>query len=105
MSIEGELRNLVLAAFRDAAAELRAELGRPRMLPIKSCGVPYRQVLDAEKRGELVVYRVGNASLVDEGELYAWIRKTGVRREVEKQGPSDEIGELIEMGDRRRRAK
>jgi hypothetical protein len=104
MSIEAEIHSVVLAAIRGAAAELRAELGRPRLVPIKETVVAYRAILEAERAGELQVYRVGHASLVDEAELYEWIRRTGAARAkpaaVEEP---DAIGELIAIGDRRRR--
>jgi hypothetical protein len=104
MSLEAEISAVVLAAVRDAAVELRAELGRPRLVPIKETVVAYRTILEAERAGDLQVYRVGHASLVDEAELYAWIRRTGAaRREPKQSEPSDEIGQLIAIGDRRRR--
>jgi hypothetical protein len=104
MSLEAEISAVVLAAVRGAVADVRAELGRPRLVPIKETVVAYRAILEAERAGELQVYRIGHASLVDEGELYDWIRRTGAAREKPRQvEPSDEIAELIEIGDRRRR--
>jgi hypothetical protein len=105
MSLEVELQAVVLAAVRGAAAELRAELGRPRMVPIKETVVAYRAILEAERTGELRVYRVGHASLVDEAEFYEWIRRVGASRaEPPPVEQTDEVGELIEIADRRRRA-
>jgi hypothetical protein len=105
MSIEAEIQSVVLAAVRGVAAELRAELGRRRMLPIKETPVSYRAILEAERAGELRVFRVGHASLVDEAELYEWIRRAGAARaKPQPDHRPDEVGELIEIGDRRRRA-
>jgi hypothetical protein len=104
MSIEAEISAVVLAAVRGAVADVRAEIGRPRLVPIKEAPVAYRLILAAERAGELQVYRVGHASLVDEAELYEWIRRTGAAREKPRQDKqADEIGELIAIGDRRRR--
>jgi hypothetical protein len=102
LSVEETIRALVVGALRDALPELRAELGRPRMLPIKKTPVAYRAILAAEQRGELTVYRIGHSSLVDEADLHEWIRRVGVPRPEQPAAPSDEIGELIELGDERR---
>lgn len=99
VTLEQHIRELVLAAFREALPEIRAELARPRMLPIKEAPVAYRAILEAEKRGELKVYRVGHASLVDEAELHAWIRRAGSTLER----PDDEAERIIELNSRRRR--
>jgi hypothetical protein len=75
------------------------------LISIRRAAVAYRAILAAERRGELQVYRVGHASLVDEAELYAWIRRTGVTR-TDATGPaSDEVGKLIAISDRERRPR
>lgn len=104
MSLEEAIRSFVADAVKQAAPLLRAELERPKMLPIKETPVAYRALLDAERRGELTIYRVGHASLVDEVELYEWIRRTGVGRAPEAE-PVDETAKLIELGDARRRRR
>jgi hypothetical protein len=104
LSLDAVLRE----AVRDAlATELPAVLahlhGEPRMLPIKETPVSYRLILEAEKRGELTVFRVGKASLVDASELFEWIRRAGCKQAAPATQP-DAVGELLEL-DRARRAK
>lgn len=85
------------------AAAARDQLGRPRMLPIKDAPVSYRRLLEAERAGELRIYRVGHASLVDEVELFDWIKRSGARVAMSPEPePADEIGALVEMNDVRR---
>jgi hypothetical protein len=104
VSIEATFRSALLELVPEIVAAVRAELGHPRMRPIKETPISYRRILDAERAGELHVYRIGHAALVDESELYDWIRKKGV--EVERTDePADEIGELISLGDQRRRVR
>lgn len=114
--IEDELRKAFFGLVPEVVAMVRAELERPRMIPIKSAIVSYRQILDAENRGELTVYRprgtgkkgnVGHAAFVDEAELYAWIRRTGGKRDELCESHSceehDDVDRVIEMNERRRR--
>jgi hypothetical protein len=96
------IRETLLAVVPELASALRAELDRPRMLPIRQAPVAYRAILAAERAGELTVYRVGHASLVDEQELFAWIRRNGSPPAPPGTATADEIGELIAIGDRRR---
>lgn len=102
MSLEAEIRSAVLASLREGLAELRAEVGRPRMIPIKSAPVAYRQLLEAERKAQLVILRIGHASFVDESELYAWIKKYGTDKPKVAQPASDEIGELLDINAQRR---
>ena len=107
--IEESLRSAVLGLVPEFVASVREELGRPRMLPIKEAPVAYRAILAAEKAGELQVYRVGHAALVDEVELFSWVRRVGLRQdkptmETEPE-KADEIGAIIEMGDERRKRR
>jgi hypothetical protein len=90
----------MLGVVPDVVAAVRKELERPRLIPIKDAPVAYRAILDAERRGELVVYRVGHGSFVDESELFAWIRRVGVPKAEPEQ--RDAVGELIALGDARR---
>ena len=101
MSLDAALRSAVLELVPEFAASVRAEFERPRLVPIKSAPVAYRAILDAERHGELAVYRVGHASFVDEAELFAWIRRVGVPKVEPEQ--RDTVGELIALGDARRR--
>jgi len=105
VSIENEFRSAVLSLVPELVAMVRAELGRPRMLPIKETIVSYRQILDGEKRGELTVYRVGHAALVDETELYAWIRRVGIigTNNPDAAPAVDDIDRVIAIGDAKRR--
>jgi hypothetical protein len=101
--IEAALRAAILAHVPELAAAVRAEIERPRLLPIKSACVSYRAILEGEKRGELQVYRIGNASLIDESELYDWIRRVGVKATPQPEQQGDELGELIELQDGKRK--
>ena len=107
MSLEGAIRAAILAHVGELAAAVREEIARPRMVPVKEAIVSYRAILDAEKRGALTVYRIGNASLVDEGELYAWIKREGVKRVEREAEPDeqDEIDALVDLADKRRRQR
>lgn len=102
MSLDDAIRETVTAALREALPAIRTELGRPRLLPIRETPVAYRAILAAEQRGELTVYRVGHASLVDEAELYEWVRRTGAPRDPKRAAPADEVGELIAINETRR---
>jgi hypothetical protein len=103
VSLEGAIGDALEAALRERLPALLAQLQiEARMLPIKAAPVSYRAILAAEKAGEIAVYRVGKASLVDTAELYAWIRQTGLTTPVE--ATPDDVGELLEL-DRERRAK
>jgi hypothetical protein len=95
------VRSALVAELPGVLAELRE---RSRLVPIKAASLPYRVILDAEKRGVLPVYRVGHSSFVDERELEALIRAEGLRREPERAAEPDAVGELLEL-DRERRAK
>ena len=101
MSLDAAIRHALFGGVSELAAALRAELDRPRMVPVKEAPVAYRAILEAERAGELTVYRVGHTSLVDEQELFAWVRRTGAKPPP-KEAPADEIGELIALSDRRR---
>lgn len=110
MTLEDAIRQVVLGAATELAARLREELGRPRMILLDDAPVARRIVLDAERAGELPIYRVGQARLLDESELYAWIRRTGAPRRAPAvpavpAEPADEVGELIALGDERRRRR
>ena len=103
MSLDAVLRDAVRDALTAELPGLLAQLqGQPRMLPIKATPVSYRLILEAEKRGELTVFRVGKASLVDAAQLFDWIRRVGQERRT--AAPTDAVGELLEL-DRERRAK
>jgi hypothetical protein len=106
VSLDDAFHAVVLRLAPELVAAVRAELARSRMVPIKEAPVAYRAILDGERRGEIVVYRVGHASFVDETELYAWIKRIGVAAKAEPT-PVDEIGELIAANSRRsqKRAK
>jgi len=101
VSLEAAIRQALLCGVSELVASVRAELDRPRMVPVKGAPVAYRAILAAEQAGELTVYRVGHTSLVDEQELFAWVRRTGAKQSPEV-APVDEIGELIALADRRR---
>jgi hypothetical protein len=101
--LEQALQEAVRAALAAELPPLLAQLqAQPRMLAIKATPVSYRLILDAEKRGELTVFRVGKASLVDAAQLFEWIRRVGQQRRTAT--PADAVGELLEL-DRERRAK
>jgi hypothetical protein len=100
VSIDASVRDAMLGLVPEVVAAVRAELERPRLLPIKSAPVAYRAILDAERRGELAVFRVGHASFVDEAELFAWIRRVGTPKPESEQ--RDAVAELIALGDARR---
>jgi hypothetical protein len=95
-------RNAVAAAFSEQIARLRAELERPRMLPIDETGVNRRVLNAAATRGEIRIYRIGHATFIDAVEFYEFVRKVGLPATTPDSGPGDEIGELIAIGDRRR---
>lgn len=104
MSLDDALRAAVLAQVPELVAALREELGRSKLIPIKEAIVSYRAILAAEKRCELKVYRVGNGSFVDEIELYDWIKRVGAQPAARAdEHPADEIAELIDMQDGKRR--
>ena len=100
MSIDEVIRLAIRDALASEMATVMAELGRPRLISIKAAPVAYRAILAAEREGELTVYRVGHASLVDEADLYAWIRRVGAQRSERPSG--DEVADLIALGDQRR---
>jgi len=110
VSIETALRELLEAAAeagaRRALAEAKLGTG-PRLTPIKSAKIAYRLILEAEKKGELRVYRRGHASFVDDDELDAWIRRAAIvtTEVVAPIEPTDDIGELIAMNNARRRPR
>src|SRR5690606_16115450 len=104
MSLDDQIRDVLLGAAPELAARLREELGGPRRIPLAEAPVARRTVLDAERAGELSIYRTGQARLLDESELYAWIRRTGAPRRAPAE-PADEVGELIAIGDERRRRR
>jgi hypothetical protein len=100
MSLEDAIRDIVLGIAPELVALVRAEVGRSRLLPIRETPVSSRRILEAERAGELQVYRVGHTALVDEAELHAWIKRTGTQ--VATTG-ADPIAELVSANDARRR--
>lgn len=68
------------------------------LVPIRDAGVSYRAILKAGKKGELRIHRRGKSAFVERAELDRWIT-SGARAAK----ASDEIGELIEITQRRRR--
>lgn len=102
MSLDIAIRELVLGAVRAALPELRAELGRPRLLSIRELPVSYRLVLEAERAGEIRVYRRGKFSAVDEAEFVAWVKRAVAPRRAANSEIADEIGEIIAATESRR---
>ena len=101
--LERALQELLEAAAEAGARralEQAAPEARCSMIPIKQAPVAYRALLDAERAGELRIYRKGKASLVDVAELEAWIRRAP--RAADAPAPADEAGELIAFNRERR---
>lgn len=105
MSLEAELWRTLLPGVPELVAALLAHVERPRMLPIKEAPIAYRLILDAEKAGELTVFRVGHASFVDEAELFSYIKRAGVSCKPLAEPVGDDIDALIHSGDERRARK
>jgi hypothetical protein len=105
MSLDAAIREIVLGAVRDALPELRAELGRPRLISIRELPVSHRLVLEAERAGEIRVYRRGKFSAVDEAEFTTWVKRAPacVVRKIEPAPVLDEIDEIIASNDVRRK--
>lgn len=101
VAVREAVRSALMAELPGVLAELREQ---SRLVPIKAAALPYRVILDAEKRGVLPVYRVGHSSFVDERELEAFIRAEGLRRSEPATPAADAVGELLELN-RERRAK
>jgi len=105
------LRQLLAEAAEAGAQRALAKLPPERrggLVPIKQAPVAYRTILDAERAGELVVYRRGKASFVDVTELEAWIRRAPTRpaRDTEPAPPpEDAVGELIALSNSRRQRR
>lgn len=57
---------------------------------IRTCQVPYRELLSALKRGELVGSRIGRRYFVRRSELDRWMesRRITPSREVSRRGPA-----------------
>ncbi len=106
MSLDAAIRELVLGAVRDGLPVLLAELGRPRLISIRELPVSHRLVLDAERAGEIRIYRRAKFSAVDEAEFIAWVKRApaSAMRKPEP-APVDEIGELIAANESRRSRK
>lgn len=104
--MEAALRELLEAAAEAGARRALEQLnaGGPglSLIPIKQAPVAYRALLDAERAGELRIYRRGKASLVDAAELEAWIRRAP--RPAPAAPGVDEAGELIAFNRTRRKA-
>lgn len=102
--MESALRELLEAAAEAGARralELAPAESRSSLIPIKRAPVAYRAILEAERAGELTVYRRGKASLVDLAELESWIRRSPRAADV-RPAQSDEAGELIAFNRSRR---
>lgn len=102
MSLEGMLREAVLAAAPELVALVRADLGRPRMIPIEETGVSRRVLNAAAADGDIELFRIGHAVFVDSSAFYEFVRRAGAKPPSTDAAPTDEIGELIAIGDRRR---
>jgi len=96
----GELIQEAAEAGARRALEQAAPEARCSLIPIKSAPVAYRAILEAERAGELKVYRKGKSSLVDVAELEAWIRRAPRPADA---SPADEVGELVAFNRGRRR--
>lgn len=106
MSLDLSLRELLEAAAEAGARRALADAkvaGGSKLVPIKGAKVAYRAILEAEKAATLNVYRVGHSSFVDEDELDAWIKITGTASTTQVVEATDDVGELIEMNNSRRR--
>lgn len=89
-----------LEAFRTLCAYFagtRAEAEhRSKLVRIKEAKVSYRSILDAEKAGELQVYRRGKDAFVNEDELDAWIMASHPTMKVVASSPVvDEVAAII----------
>jgi hypothetical protein len=99
------------AIARAVADAIRAELprvlddhfGRDRLLAIDDTGVSRRLLLRAASAGEITIYRRGQSAWVRAEDLDRWILDAPDSRRETPADPVDEIGELIEMGERRQR--
>jgi hypothetical protein len=103
VSLDVAIRELVLGAVRDALPALLSELGRPRLISIRELPVSYRLVLEAERAGEIRVYRRGKFSAVDEAEFIQWVKlapASAIRKP--EPAPVDDIEDLIAANEIRR---
>lgn len=107
MSLDEAFRAALLGHVPELAAQLREELGKPRMLPTKGAPVSHRAILAAEKRGELAVYRPPhtNGSFVDEQELWDWIKRSGTPKAAPEPEPADDVDALIVHQDSSRKRR
>lgn len=101
MNLDAAIQAAVRMAIQTELPDVLAELGaRQRLISIRELPVGYRTILEAEKAGEIAVYRRGKFSAVDEADFVAWMKRAPV-----KPSPVvDEVGELLELN-RERRAK
>ncbi|APU89275.1 hypothetical protein Rctr16k_14 [Virus Rctr16k] len=101
MQLADALRDLLEQAA-EAGARKALESIREQapgvFLPVKAAPIPYRAILDAERAGELVVYRRGKSSFVRRDELEAWIARAPRRSST----PRDEVAEVIALNAERR---
>lgn len=99
MSLDAALRAAIAEAIR---SELPSQLSeRRRLVPLDETRVARRALLAAEKAGELTIYRRGHSAFVEVEKLDAWIM--AAPKEAKPEAATDEIGAVIELGDRRRR--
>jgi hypothetical protein len=104
VTLDEQIQELILRGVRDAVPTLLAELGRPRLLSIRELPVSYRLILEAEKAGEIRVYRRGKYSAVDEAEFIQWMKRAPTL-DAEPAPPSDEVGALIDLNNSQRKRR
>jgi hypothetical protein len=98
-AIQAAVRTALVA---ELPAVLRELQDRQRLISIRDLPVGHRTILEAEKAGEITVYRRGKYSAVDEAEFVAWVKRSPAP--FKPRQPTDDVGELLELN-RERRAK
>jgi hypothetical protein len=99
VAIQAAVRTALVA---ELPAVLRELQDRQRLVSIRDLPVGHRTILEAEKAGEIVVYRRGKFSAVDEADFISWMKRAPATAKPSQ--PTDDVGELLELS-RERRAK
>ncbi|MEO7033099.1 MAG: hypothetical protein ABI548_04610 [Polyangiaceae bacterium] len=106
MSLDEAIRDAVRAALvSELPAALAGLVEQSRLVPLREAGVSYRLLLSAEHAGELRIYRRGHSAFVERTELERWVLAAPAARATSTPAPRDEVGELLEIGDRRRKSR
>jgi hypothetical protein len=96
MTVDDILRMSVAELIGLLASSRTAATADPWVDP-KACDVAFREVLDAGRRGDCDLSKVGRRYLIRRSELDRWIATRRVKPEEKKTGPAEPVSRVAHI--------